>query len=118
MPNEGDHEQKASDNKALADNLEDDSNYPDSNDWVLTFIFYTALHQVERKLAENNIHSGNHHERKKNIKQEIDDRTLWINYKELKDWSEQARYDCMPVEQRHLTWGKDDLEVVESRLEY
>ncbi|MEF8818850.1 MAG: hypothetical protein V5A31_10090 [Haloferacaceae archaeon] len=118
MPQEQEHQQKAQENEELADSLEGDGDYQDADDWVLTMLFYTALHNVERKLAESNMHSGNHNERKHNIKTEIDHRSLWQDYKELKDWSEQARYDCMDIKYKHLTYRKDDLEMVKSYLGY
>ncbi|MFC7230691.1 hypothetical protein ACFQMM_03480 [Saliphagus sp. GCM10025308] len=110
------HKSKAEENEFIAGELNESVEIDDINEWVVTVYFYSALHHVERKLAQQNIDSGNHVERNRNIKDHISSRSLYLNYKELKDWSEQARYDCWEADDDHVTWCKDNLEIIKSEL--
>lgn len=114
MPIRGEHEDKAQENEELANNLESDTNYSDINDWIVTILFYTAVHFVEAELADINIHSNDHQDRRENIGRHLS--SLYSDYKTLKQRSENARYQCKIMTSRLLSDSKDDLNSIKSSL--
>lgn len=61
-------------------------------DWVVTGIFYAALHYVDSYLASINVHPGNHSVRDRWFREpELD--PIFFQYRILKDESNLARYD-------------------------
>lgn len=89
-----------------------------SNGWTITIYFYSALHYVDGKLAEDEITTENHGDRKQKIKHHISDRSLYQNYKELKCWSEKSRYKCWEASEDQVAFSKDDLSLIKSSLGY
>ncbi len=73
-----------------------DINATPFTDWVVTGIFYEALHWVEAFLATKGYHSGTHRNRQWNIThfQEELGRVQANEYNTLKWASEGARYRC------------------------
>jgi hypothetical protein len=62
-------------------------------DWIVTGIFYSALHYIESYFATQNKHSLNHGERNDNIKNDPNlGREIYIRYRDLKDDSHNGRY--------------------------
>ena len=93
MPQKGKHINWATHNRDFWTSIDLD-NTP-FTDWVLTGIFYEALHWVEAFLASKEHHSGNHPERSLNIRSHKSDlRPIQTDYDTLKQDSETARYDC------------------------
>ena len=64
-----------------------------SLDWSVTLLFYAALHLVEATLAPQT-HSRTHVERDRTVRQHPQLRSIYGHYRELKERSLQARYDC------------------------
>lgn len=62
--------------------------YPD---WAVTVAFYTALHAIEAALAQQQLHSGSHMERRRFVRQMFPH--LWTLYYRLDVFSHRARYD-------------------------
>lgn len=64
-------------------------------DWVVVGMFYEAVHWIEAYLAQNNIHSGHHHDRSVSITSIPDLNNaprLGADYDVLRTESEAARY--------------------------
>jgi len=61
-------------------------------DWLVTTIFYSALHYVDAILALGNVHPGKHSDRRLGIQRNKDLRVIWKDYRNLEDKSRKARY--------------------------
>lgn len=59
-------------------------------DWAAVMLFYCAVHQVERLLAIDNLHSSEHADREWEVKTRY--MSLWSNYRALKSESLKTRY--------------------------
>jgi len=99
VPSRADHLAKAQANESLSVALQSGA----SLDWSVTVLFYAALHLVEATLAPQ-AHSRTHVERDATIRQHPQLRPIYGHYRELKERSLQARYDCqafsLPAVQR------------------
>lgn len=62
-------------------------------DWVVTGIFYSALHYIDGYLATKNLHLKGHIARDNYVYKVSDLRQIYGHYRTLKDDSEDARYD-------------------------
>jgi hypothetical protein len=62
--------------------------------WAVTVAFYSALHCIEAHLADRGIHCDTHFQRQRTLREPraAIPRGARIQYHQLKDWSEQARY--------------------------
>lgn len=63
-------------------------------DWVVTGIFYEALHWVEAFLATKSNHSSNHGERSLAMQRHAELQAIQTDYGILRHESENARYRC------------------------
>lgn len=63
-------------------------------DWVVTGIFYEAVHWVEAYLADRGDHPTTHGQRTTSISQYADLDAITVDYDILKTESENARYNC------------------------
>lgn len=67
-------------------------------DWWATATFYEALHYVDSHLAHfYGAHPTRHVDRDAHIKGDARLKTIWSDYRILKDDSIAARYECVPV---------------------
>jgi len=91
MPTDSEHLHKAEHNEDFY--LSFDLNTTPYLDWVVSGIFYSALHYIESYLATQGKHSQNHGNRNENLR---DDPNLGIDifrkFNALKDDSENGRY--------------------------
>jgi len=91
MPEDSEHLHKAEHNEDFY--LSFDLTTTPYLDWVVSGIFYSALHYIESYLATQEKHSQNHADRNANIR---DDQNLGIDifkkFNALKDDSENGRY--------------------------
>lgn len=63
-------------------------------DWVVTVMFYTALHLVDQVLAHNaSIHPRNHRQRHSAMGQQPDLAPVYRDYRELEHQSRRSRYE-------------------------
>ena len=63
-------------------------------DWVVTVMFYTALHLVDQVLAQTvNLHPRNHRQRHAAMSQQPDLAPIYRDYRELEHQSRSSRYD-------------------------
>jgi len=63
-------------------------------DWVVTGMFYTALHYVDAYLAAKSIHPSDHYERNQLVAREKELRLIEQEYLSLYNSSRLARYEC------------------------
>lgn len=61
-------------------------------DWVVSGIFYTALHYIDSYLAQKNKHPNTHKDRNDDIRYDPHLPQIFRPYRQLKDDSEGARY--------------------------
>jgi hypothetical protein len=64
-------------------------------DWVVTMLFYTALHLVDQVLYQNSqLHPRNHRQRHTAIANEPMLASIYRDYRELEHQSRRSRYEC------------------------
>lgn len=91
MPTDAEHLHKAEHNEAFY--LSFDLVATPYLDWVVTGIFYSALHYIESYLATQGKQSQTHADRNKNIEDDPNlGRDIYNKFKHLKDDSENGRY--------------------------
>lgn len=93
MPTADQHRQQAEHNRTFVQSFDlDTSPYLD---WVVTAIFYTALHLVEWFLKTRGLTGRRDHQlRDAYIARMRELRPIYTDYTELKFQSEAARYEC------------------------
>lgn len=89
MPNQSPREAKWLHNRQFVAQIPDDY-----ADWIVTAMFYTALHAVEVLFAHDHTRAhANHTERNQTLKRIRRYEKIWLNYRPLLDASRTARYD-------------------------
>jgi len=99
MPAEGRHVAQAEHNEELFGLLGQSS--PAFIDWQITALFYSVLHYVEAYLATLGAvgtHLESHQQRSRYVARDAFLRPYFIDYQELKDRSEDARYRLIRFE--------------------
>jgi len=61
-------------------------------DWAITGIFYAALHYLMAFLATKGDHPGTHQVRNSHIHRDATLKPIYVDYRELQNESEDARY--------------------------
>ncbi|MFO8079269.1 MAG: hypothetical protein R6V07_03080 [Armatimonadota bacterium] len=84
------HIQKAQHNEDFSDCVGTLSACPEYHDWEAIAIFYSALHLVDAKLADQNVHPDNHSERQREVSTRL--RFLFGPYGVLFNLAHLARY--------------------------
>lgn len=88
-------------------------------DWVVTAIFYSALHYVDAYLAaKQDIHPSRHYEgRDFWVATESNLKRIWNQYRWLKDKSEAARYDVKHFTQAEVKGFKEnEFEIIKNHI--
>jgi len=93
MPNGDIHRRQASHNEAFLAVLDVDTT--PFRDWMVTAIFYAALHHIESYLATKNVHLHTHLGRDNLIWAVHELRPVYDSYRRLKHRSELARYEAV-----------------------
>jgi hypothetical protein len=107
MPNNDLHLQQYKHNRELLeieDLKADKSNYPD---WIITVLFYCAVHLVEKELSKDNKHNKRHTDRAVDIVQDTKLSVVADQYNALYMQSRRARYDCKIFSPREKFSPKD-----------
>ncbi len=93
MSSRVEHVTKAAHNDQFSLSLQDSP----FTDWSVTSLFYSALHWVDASLDGGSLptHPTSHVARTRIIRQDPLLRLIFRQYKELKDRSMDARYDCV-----------------------
>ncbi len=91
MPSEQDHTRQARHNREFLSTFDRDST--PYLDWMVTVVFYTALHVIERYLARKGLHPADHTARDAYLRRVRGLKPIWSDYRRLKDESIRARYE-------------------------
>ena len=89
MPSKDDHIKIAKRNEVFSRELLSEGK---NLDWVVTIIFYSAIHYVEAYMATKNRHSGSHRNRDSEIENDSNLSPLYDDFSDLKNDSIQCRY--------------------------
>ncbi len=100
MPDRRNHLRQAGHNEKFINHFELDSTI--FLDWVVTGIFYSALHYVEAYLATKDIHLRKHKARDAYFQKLSDLKRIYRDYRTLKDDSEGARYDLQQFQPQEV----------------
>jgi type IV secretory pathway VirB3-like protein len=87
VPTKEEHKAKAVHNETFVATLKDPY-----WDWAVTGMFYAAVHYVMAYLATQGIHPVLHHVRNSHIHRDPKLNSIYIDYRELQNNSEDARY--------------------------
>jgi len=104
MPTRDEHLDKARHNQRFYESL--DINTTDFLDWVITGLFYCALHYIDAYLAINSIHPKRHFgsgQRIDCVDRMKEIREIRSHYRALYDDSRDARYGFYPAGMRRFT---------------
>jgi hypothetical protein len=107
MPLQAEHIYKAKNNKRFADAIRPITST--SSGWILTILFYSALHYVEAYNAKFDCHFKNHDDLKRDIYRNPQLSDIFDDYSDLLTFSWNARY-------RPCNYGEED--VKEARVCY
>lgn len=92
MPTRQEHLAQAEHNEALSQRLE----ITRYTDWAVTALFYSALHLIDAYLLALGMDPKDHAERLRQVASAAALRPVWLRYRNLLDWSIDARYECLP----------------------
>ncbi|MCC7340249.1 MAG: hypothetical protein IT170_04110 [Bryobacterales bacterium] len=115
MPTAGEHLEKARCAEELAFRL--NGSVERERDWIITLMFYAAVHCVEAYFAGCNppVHSRNHNERKLQIDQNVQLRTMANAYRDLENFSTIARYRYWSFSDQDLNEAFQALRQIQAR---
>ena len=108
MPSKGEHLTKADNNRRFADGLGVAS--PTSIGWAITALFYSALHYIEAYNAKFNTHFRKHELLNQDIERNPILNPIWEDYRDLSEFSWNARYN-------YVNYGKTELDEAKQCLE-
>ena len=100
MPSAQAHRQQAEHNRKFIDFL--DVERTEYLDWVVTAIFYTALHWVSGLLVSKGLQPCTHAEREDILAKLSETRPIYKDYYELKFYSIDSRYNCVSFDRRFV----------------
>lgn len=112
MPLVAEHLKQAQHNEAFV-NIFDTASSP-YLDWALIGIFYSSVHYIEAFLATKNKHTRYHTSRDNYV--EVYLGNIYEDYRELKDYSEDARYSCKTITDSMIYDGLDKLQNIKNQL--
>lgn len=113
VPDKETHLEQYQHNKDFLENGISDTNK--FADWAVTVTFYCAVHIVEAALANINIHSDNHCDRGKKIKN-LNCPRLKTYYKDLYSRSITSRYNCIIQTSKDIEGAMKDLKEIQKAV--
>lgn len=118
MPSLDEHINQYNHNKSLLNNTIFDINSTIYKDWVVTIVFYNAVHLIERELAKISkpYHSGSHRYREKAILKEKKLKSIAAKYQALYNQSIRARYECYKFSKKDVEGVMNILNDIEKAL--
>ena len=90
MATDEQHIQQFERNTVVAQRLTQFGDY----DWAVIALFYASLHLVQTYLVRKGIDVRNHAQRNREIIRDDEVRLVYNSYRELRNYSEAARYEC------------------------
>lgn len=116
MPSKDIHINQYKHNKSLLENKCFDIEDSIYLDWVVTIIFYSAVHIVESVLSETEDHSGSHVVRNGFVERYVKLKPICDEYSTLYRQSKKARYMCAKYNKRKINDVLDLLKCIEAKL--
>lgn len=118
MPSLQKHLDKFNHNKSLISSSFFDLDNTQYLDWVVTIVFYSAVHLVEKELAAFNVttHSKSHVERERNILKIAKFKHIYTQYHSLYNQSIRSRYDCCKFSKPEVQAIIDLLQDIEGKI--
>jgi len=101
MPGKSEHLKKAQHDEQFATSL--DLHSTPYLDWLVTGMFYSALHYIEAYFATLKMHSPDHRIRDSAIRRDRKISAVYNDYSELKNFSINARYYFHPFTPADVT---------------
>jgi len=114
MPSEQEHARQALHNKEFLGSFGRDST--PHLDWMVTVIFYTALHIVEQYLAHKGLHPADHTTRDAYLWRARGLKPIWLDYRCLKDESMRARYEVASFTADEIQGHQERLARIETHV--
>ena len=114
MPSQAAHRRQAEHNRRFLHTF--DLASADYLDWVVTVLFYTALHLIDSYLATHGHHPKSHQERNKYIRRYPYLALIWPDYRFLEHRSRAARYDVVTFELAQVERLYRRLETIETHI--
>ena len=87
------------------------------SDWAVTVMFYTALHLIEAYLATQGLHPTDHWVRENYLTRITALKPIYRPYRELRHYSEKARYRGARLTTDAITTLSDGLKTIEEHLQ-
>jgi len=115
MPSQSEHLYKAVHNKQFADGVEPST--PTSVGWALTALFYSALHYVEAFNAKYNCHFSKHEDLNRDISRNPQLQKIFEDYKDLSNFSWNARYQAVHYGAAELTEALECHAVIQGHID-
>ena len=114
MPSQSEHLEKAEGNTRFANAIRPQT--PVSSGWILTVLFYSALHYVEAFNAKHNQHFHEHPSLSQDIHRNPQLSAIYEDYRELSDFSWNARYRPNNYGITEVTEAKESHAAVEQHI--
>ena len=102
MPTEPQHLAKALNNRSIATALGADPTDHTATAWALTVLFYSALHYIEAFNSRTNFHGHTHQQVNDQVRRNPVLEAIKYDYRDLQNFSWNARYDTTRYSQQHL----------------
>ena len=116
MPDTHQHLRKYNSNKNLLNSQEMNPETTEHCDWVIIVAFYSAIHLIEKVLAENDSHTHNHLQRLDRIEQDEKFKKIRAKYNALWNKSSIARYKARIANTEQATKMVEYLKAIEDEL--
>lgn len=113
MPAKDKHQEQYALNKKLLKNTVFQIDTSEHMDWVITIMFYCAIHLIEKNLANINLHSPTHEIRKSYVFKFGELKSIAAQYISLEIQSRRARYDCSNIKKSDVQTAIEYLEEIE-----
>jgi len=89
-------------------------------DWIVTALFYVAVHKVDEYLAvlKHPIHPTGHFDRRRHLRDIADLRVIWKEYRYLEDRSRESRYYSIKFDAKQVRgWQGNRLNKIKTHLD-
>lgn len=113
MPDTSRHLDQYNHNKKFLTSTELDKDSSTFPDWVITVAFYSAVHLIEKELANIPFHSPNHKNRDEVIVKIPKLKQIATQYATLEMQSKKARYECIVLKNKHASDAIELLKEIE-----
>ena len=115
MATSSEHVSKAQANESFADQIDTNSSAV-AISWIVTIIFYAAVHYVQAYFASLGRKHILHKARSSDIQRDSRIAVMYNDYRDLYDISRDARYDCGTLAPGHIKFAKERLEKIKADL--